>query len=122
LQVPSKFNQNILIIYSFDAVPGYNQLEKYADDSWGSGSRNVVTNPKEYLGSPASVCIQTDAVKLSFSGKPTCHTTSANSESQLNGTKGDISIEVQNGFDVSTSLTTTSLYFLLICVSHLSDL
>ncbi|THU75149.1 hypothetical protein K435DRAFT_917267, partial [Dendrothele bispora CBS 962.96] len=30
-------------------LPGWDTITKYADDNWGKKSRNIVTNPKEYL-------------------------------------------------------------------------
>ncbi len=69
-------------------VPGWDALEAYAKSNWGSGSWNIVTNPKDvsyspaciscvflttlfkYPGSPASVCVSDDPVKMELDGIP----------------------------------------------------
>jgi len=95
---------NILCI-----VPGWDAISKYADDTWGTGSRNIVTNPPEYVDSPALVCIQSDPVKLSFTDeKPHCQSESVDATSHLNGTTGQQTIQTQNGFSSDTTMTTTS--------------
>ncbi|KAK7461282.1 hypothetical protein VKT23_008458 [Stygiomarasmius scandens] len=89
-------------------LPGWDAISKYADDTWGTGSRNIVTNPPEYVDSPALVCIQSDPVKLSFTDeKPHCQSESVDATSHLNGTTGQQTIQTQNGFSSDTTMTTT---------------
>ncbi len=78
-------HHHILWICRPHLVPGWNALEKYADDNWGDGSRNTVTNPKEvcnqqsmnsicrdvlclrqYLDMGAQACVTEQVVELTF--------------------------------------------------------
>ncbi|THU77409.1 hypothetical protein K435DRAFT_812482 [Dendrothele bispora CBS 962.96] len=89
-------------------LPGWDTLTKYTDDNWGKKSRNIVTNPKEYLGMGAQVCIQSDTVQFSSDAQPDCQSQSFASDGKLSGTSGEVSIEVQTGFNLETTLTTTN--------------
>ncbi|THU82540.1 hypothetical protein K435DRAFT_872197 [Dendrothele bispora CBS 962.96] len=88
-------------------LPGWDTITKYADDNWGKKSRNIVTNPKEYLDRGAQVCIQSDTVQFSSDAQPNCQSQSFASDGKLSGTSGEVSIEVQTGFNLETTLTTT---------------
>ncbi|KAK0445617.1 uncharacterized protein EV420DRAFT_1648338 [Desarmillaria tabescens] len=89
-------------------ISGWDAIEQYANDNWGDGSRNVVTNPEDYVDRPAQVCITDDVVELSFSGDPVCQTHTTSSEGTLVGTEGEVDIEVDQGFNTDTSYTVTS--------------
>ncbi|KAK0445592.1 uncharacterized protein EV420DRAFT_1484239 [Desarmillaria tabescens] len=86
-------------------LSGWDAIVQYANDNWGSGSRNIVTNPSDYVDSPAQVCITDDVVQLSFSGDPVCQTHTASSQGTLVGTEGEVDIEVDQGFNTDTSYT-----------------
>ncbi|KAK0201222.1 hypothetical protein DFS33DRAFT_1117099 [Desarmillaria ectypa] len=89
-------------------LKGWDAIEQYANNNWGDGSRNIVTNPTDYVDSPAQVCITDEVVELSFSGDPVCQTHTTSSEGLLVGTKGEVDIEVDQGFNTDTSYTVTS--------------
>ncbi|KAK0216374.1 hypothetical protein IW262DRAFT_213518 [Armillaria fumosa] len=89
-------------------ISGWDAIEKYANDNWGDGSRNIVTNPEDYVDRPAQVCITDDVVQLSFSGDPVCQTHTTSSEGTLVGTSGEVDIEVDQGFNTDTSYTVSS--------------
>lgn len=89
-------------------ISGWDAIEQYANDNWGDGSRNIVTNPEDYVDSPAQVCITDDVVQLSFSGDPVCQTHTTSSEGTLVGTTGEVDIEVDQGFNTDTSYTVSS--------------
>ncbi|KAK0483011.1 hypothetical protein EDD18DRAFT_758917 [Armillaria luteobubalina] len=89
-------------------ISGWDAIEQYANDNWGDGSRNIVTNPEDYVDSPAQVCITDDVVQLSFSGDPICQTHTTSSEGTLVGTTGEVDIEVDQGFNTDTSYTVSS--------------
>ncbi|KIY69569.1 hypothetical protein CYLTODRAFT_420637 [Cylindrobasidium torrendii FP15055 ss-10] len=86
-------------------LPGWESLEQYADDNWGTGSRNVETNPADYLSQPAQVCVTDEVVELSFEGDPTCQSHRTSTEGSLTGTDGKVAIEVDQGFNTDTSYT-----------------
>ncbi|KIY73116.1 hypothetical protein CYLTODRAFT_449321 [Cylindrobasidium torrendii FP15055 ss-10] len=86
-------------------MPGWATLNNYANDNWGTGSRNIVTNPTEYLDSPAQVCVSDEVVELDFSGDPVCQTHTTSTEGKLVGTSGTVAIGVTQGFTTSTSYT-----------------
>ncbi|SJL04053.1 uncharacterized protein ARMOST_07411 [Armillaria ostoyae] len=56
----------IVVLTACSIVPGWDALEAYAKSNRGSGSWNIVTNPKEYPGSPTYVC--DDPVKIELDG------------------------------------------------------
>ncbi|KAK7439313.1 hypothetical protein VKT23_017538, partial [Stygiomarasmius scandens] len=90
-----------------ETLPGWKNILQYANDNWGDGSRNIVTNPTEYVDYNALVCIQTETVQLSFTGEPTCQTNDITTEGLLVGTSGSVSLGVDQGFVAATTLTTT---------------
>ncbi|KAK0476959.1 hypothetical protein IW261DRAFT_298058 [Armillaria novae-zelandiae] len=89
-------------------ISGWDAIENYANDNWGDGSRNIVTNPEDYVDRPAQVCITDDVVQLSFSGDPVCQTHTTSSAGTLVGTSGEVDIEVDQGFNTDTSYTVSS--------------
>ncbi|KAK0237303.1 hypothetical protein EDD85DRAFT_837155 [Armillaria nabsnona] len=89
-------------------LPGWDAIEQYANDNWGDGSRDIVTNPTDYVDSPASVCITDEVVELTFSGDPVCQTHTTSTAGQLVGTEGEVDIEVDQGFNTDTSYTVTT--------------
>ncbi|PBK81569.1 hypothetical protein ARMGADRAFT_1091176 [Armillaria gallica] len=89
-------------------LPGWNAILDYANSQWGSGSRNIYTNPAAYVDSPAQACITDDVVELSYSGNPVCETTPVAAQGGLVGTNGTITIGVQQGFNTGTSYTVSS--------------
>ncbi|PBK85616.1 hypothetical protein ARMGADRAFT_547827 [Armillaria gallica] len=89
-------------------IPGWNAIVQYANSNWGSGSRNIVTNPTDYVDRPAQVCITDDVVQLSYSGDPVCQTHTTTSQGSLVGTSGEVDIEVDQGFTSDSSYTVSS--------------
>ncbi|THU84596.1 hypothetical protein K435DRAFT_687187, partial [Dendrothele bispora CBS 962.96] len=95
-----------------EALPGWKNVVQYANDNWGDGSRNIVTNPTEYVDYGALVCVQTETVELSFTGEPTCQTNNITTGGLLVGTSGSVSLGVDQGFAAATTLTTTRVFSL----------
>ncbi|SJL15957.1 uncharacterized protein ARMOST_19469 [Armillaria ostoyae] len=89
-------------------LPGWDAIEKYANDNLGNGSRNIVTNPTQYLDQPALVCITNDVSELTFSGDPTCQMQNASADGGSVGASGEVDIEVDQGFSTNTSYTITN--------------
>ncbi|KAK0433152.1 hypothetical protein EV421DRAFT_1442929 [Armillaria borealis] len=89
-------------------LPGWNAILDYANTQWGTGSRNIYTNPAAYVDSPAQVCITDDVVELSYSGNPVCETHNTSTAGSLVGTDGQVQIAVQQGFNTDTSYTVSS--------------
>ncbi|SJL10833.1 uncharacterized protein ARMOST_14227 [Armillaria ostoyae] len=97
-----------LSVTEAQTIPGWNAIVQYANSNWGSGSRNIVTNPTDYVDSPAQVCITDDVVQLSYSGDPVCQTHTTTSQGTLVGTAGEVDIEVDQGFNSDSSYTVSS--------------
>ncbi|THU93462.1 hypothetical protein K435DRAFT_903581 [Dendrothele bispora CBS 962.96] len=96
-----------LSVEEAETLPGWKNIVQYANNNWGDGSRNIVTNPTEYVDYGALVCIQTETVELSFTGEPTCQTNNITTGGLLVGTSGSVSLGVDQGFAAATTLTTT---------------
>ncbi|KAK0216347.1 hypothetical protein IW262DRAFT_212939 [Armillaria fumosa] len=97
-----------LSVAEAQTIPGWNAIVQYANSNWGSGSRNIVTNPTDYVDRPAQVCITDDVVQLSYSGDPVCQTHTTTSQGSLVGTEGEVDIEVDQGFNSDSSYTVSS--------------
>ncbi|KAK0476971.1 hypothetical protein IW261DRAFT_1487923 [Armillaria novae-zelandiae] len=97
-----------LSVAEAQTIPGWNDIVQYANSNWGSGSHNIVTNPTDYVDSPAQVCITDDVVQLSYSGDPVCQTHTTTSQGSLVGTEGEVNIEVDQGFNSDSSYTVSS--------------
>ncbi|KAK0189379.1 hypothetical protein F5146DRAFT_1112136 [Armillaria mellea] len=97
-----------LSVTEAQTIPGWNAIVQYANSNWGSGSRNIVTNPTDYVDRPAQVCITDDVVQLSYSGDPVCQTHTTTSQGSLVGTEGEVDIEVDQGFNSDSSYTVSS--------------
>ncbi|KAE9386396.1 hypothetical protein BT96DRAFT_949152 [Gymnopus androsaceus JB14] len=85
-----------LTVTEAESLPGWDTITNYADSNWGTGSRSIATNPSDYSGSPAEVCITSSTVEVSFSGG------SYLPGGELVGTNGSVAIAVAQGF-TSTS-------------------
>ncbi|KAF5384519.1 hypothetical protein D9757_006448 [Collybiopsis confluens] len=93
-----------LTIDEAKTLGGWNTIVKYADDKWGTGSRKIVVNPKDYPSSGALVCITDQNVKATFTGSPTCQSNKVTTSGQITGTNGTVSIAVAQGFTATASL------------------
>ncbi|KAG7441245.1 uncharacterized protein BT62DRAFT_908754 [Guyanagaster necrorhizus] len=90
-------------------ISGWNFIVQYANDNWGDGSRNIVTNPSDYVSQPVQVRITDSVVDLSLSGDPVCQTQTTASAGTLVGTSGEVDIEVDQGFTTDTSYTVSCM-------------
>ncbi|KAJ7221298.1 hypothetical protein GGX14DRAFT_429403 [Mycena pura] len=92
-------------------LPGWNTLKSTAENNWGKGSYNVVTNDKDYPDSPAQICVSTDIVNIVPDGNPSasssCNTQSSASDGQQVGTNGTIALTHQEGTESTTTSTVT---------------
>ncbi|KIK70237.1 hypothetical protein GYMLUDRAFT_34726 [Collybiopsis luxurians FD-317 M1] len=86
-------------------LPGWSKINNYANDNWGKGSRNIVTNPDQYPDSPALVCITNETVDVSFSGSPICQSNNVTVNGEVEGTNGSMKVEVAQGTSTSSSFT-----------------
>ncbi|KIY61509.1 hypothetical protein CYLTODRAFT_405513 [Cylindrobasidium torrendii FP15055 ss-10] len=96
-----------LSVEQAEGMPGWGAITKYADDKWGTRSRNIVTNPDGYLNRPAQVCVTDEVIELSFSADPVCQTHTTTTQGELVGTSGTVAIGVEQGFNTDTSYTVT---------------
>ncbi|KAJ7280285.1 hypothetical protein C8J57DRAFT_122269 [Mycena rebaudengoi] len=78
-------------------------MEKKARELWGSGSYNLVTNPSEYPGNPATVCVTDNIVKMTLSGNPYCSTSSASTGGTIVGTSGTVTLTFKSSYGSTNS-------------------
>ncbi|KAF7342704.1 hypothetical protein MSAN_02028300 [Mycena sanguinolenta] len=92
-------------------LPGWNTLKTTAENNWGTGSYNVVTNDKNYPDSPAQSCVSTDVVSIVPDGNPSasqsCNTQSSQSGGKQVGTNGTIALTHSEGTSSTTTTTVT---------------
>ncbi|KAF9010330.1 hypothetical protein BDZ89DRAFT_1136474 [Hymenopellis radicata] len=88
-------------------LPGWNAIEKYADDNWGDGSRNVVTNPEKYPDSGAQFCVTEQVVELTFDKDPICHDTKSSPNGTITNTTGEVTAEIDQGWTTGSTQTVT---------------
>ncbi|SJL04059.1 uncharacterized protein ARMOST_07417 [Armillaria ostoyae] len=93
-------------------------IEAYAKSKWGSGSWNIHTNPKEasyssacitlfkYPEKPAHVCVSDDPVKIELDGDPQYQDSTIDNVSGTSGTDGT---QVQQGSNMSSEYTVTTV-------------
>ncbi|KAK0445677.1 uncharacterized protein EV420DRAFT_1648391 [Desarmillaria tabescens] len=93
-------------------LKGWDAIVQYANNNWGNGSHDIVTNPSNmrsiYVDSPAQVCITDEVVELSFSGDPVCQMHNSSTASSLIGTYGEVDIKVDQGFTTDALYTITA--------------
>ncbi|KAK0188639.1 hypothetical protein F5146DRAFT_673812 [Armillaria mellea] len=97
-----------LSVKEAQSLPGWSAIEAYAKSQWGSGSWNIVTNPKEYSDQPAHVCVSDDPVKIELDGDPQCQDSTIDNVSGTSGTDGTVSLQVQEGTNMSSQFTVTT--------------
>ncbi|KAK0188640.1 hypothetical protein F5146DRAFT_1140188 [Armillaria mellea] len=103
-----------LTVAEAQSLPGWDALEAYAKSNWGSGSWNIVTNPADYPGSPAYVCVSDDPVKMELDGTPQCQNTTLDNVSKTSGADGTVSLQGQEGINMSSQYTVRSVSTLAI--------
>ncbi|KAL1682874.1 hypothetical protein EV122DRAFT_273858 [Schizophyllum commune] len=92
---------------SAQSIPGWKDVAAVADRKWGTGSRTIVTNEKEYPQYPATICISTKPVDIAVNGEPKCSTNTQTVNGTFTGTSGSVELSVTTGTDYSVSTTTT---------------
>ncbi|KAK0489199.1 hypothetical protein IW261DRAFT_402043 [Armillaria novae-zelandiae] len=98
-----------LTVDEAQSLPGWDAIESYAKSQWGSGSWNIVTNPTDYPGSPAFVCVSDDPVKIELDGEPQCQENTLDNVSGTSGTDGTVTLQIQQGSNMSSEYTVTSV-------------
>jgi len=86
-------------------LPGFAQIAKFADDNFGTGSRNIVTNDPDFPDRPATLCVAPEPVTVSLDA-PNCNTV-LNPISGSQNTNGTISFAVQQGTSIQGSWSVT---------------
>ncbi|KAJ7661838.1 hypothetical protein B0H17DRAFT_1258339 [Mycena rosella] len=102
-------------------LPGWNTLKTMAENNWGTGSYNVVTNDENYPDSPAQSCVSTDVMLIVPDGNPSasqsCNTQSSQSGGNQVGTNGTIALTHSEGTSSSTTTTVTKQSSIAVGVS-----
>jgi hypothetical protein len=98
---------NALSVDDAKKLPGWSKIEAYAKSTWGDGSYNLATNPKEYPDSPANACVDTAKVQLAAKGPPSCNNQTSNAQGTLTGTKGTVTLSQGSSSSISGSWTVT---------------
>ncbi|ESK92616.1 hypothetical protein Moror_4329 [Moniliophthora roreri MCA 2997] len=88
-------------------LPGWKVIENYANEKWGTGSRNITTNPPEYLDRPAYVCVDLDPIPVRRTDDPNCLAQNVEGQGIAVGTSGYMELEVSNGLTSQSSLIVT---------------
>ncbi|KAJ7762855.1 hypothetical protein DFH07DRAFT_956757 [Mycena maculata] len=88
-------------------LPAWPIIEAKAKELWGSGSYNLVTNPSEYPGQPATVCVTDSLVRLTLSGNPTCTTSTSSTSGTIVGTSGTVTLTYNSGYAATNSYSVT---------------
>jgi len=91
-------------------LTGFKLIEQYADKTWGTGSRNEVTNPTEadQVGSGATACVSGDVVQVQLTGSPTCNSNTGQTGATTSGTNGTITSGVMQGYSNTADWSVTS--------------
>ncbi|KAL0065777.1 hypothetical protein AAF712_007265 [Marasmius tenuissimus] len=87
-------------------LAGWPAIEKYANDNWGTKSRKVLTNAKEYPANPALLCVTNEVIPVQTTGY-NCQTHQISSHGTLMGTSGKASLSVEQGLSSESSYTVT---------------
>ncbi|EEB89937.1 hypothetical protein MPER_11916 [Moniliophthora perniciosa FA553] len=96
-----------LSVDEVENLPGWPTMIDYANNLWGDGSRNIVTNPEEYPDYAANLCVTDEVVGLEMKGEPTCQTHETTTDGALVGTSGSVAIGVDQGFTADSTFTVT---------------
>ncbi|KAJ6523237.1 hypothetical protein DFH09DRAFT_1190669 [Mycena vulgaris] len=88
-------------------MPGWSILQSTAQQYWGSGSYNLVTNDPHYPDAPAQVCAEMDTVPITTDGDPSCVTQNSTSGGEQVATDGSITQQHQSGITYTTTITVT---------------
>jgi len=91
-------------------LTGFTLLEQYADNTWGTGSRNEVTNPDDdgQLSEGATACVSGDVVQVQLTGSPTCNSNTGQTDSSASATNGTITSGVMQGYSNTADWSVTS--------------
>jgi len=81
-------------------LPGFKQIEDYANKEWGTGKRNIVTNPTnaDQAFGGATACVSNDVVQVEFSGSPSCNSRTGEVDGQAKETNGSITSSVASTY------------------------
>ncbi|KAL1729487.1 hypothetical protein EV714DRAFT_273544 [Schizophyllum commune] len=85
-------------------LPGWDQLENKANDNWGDGSRNIVTNDEDFPTQPAQVCAE-DAGDITIDGDPKCTTQTQSLDTEVKGTNGTATVSQTTGTKFTSEQT-----------------
>ncbi|KAL1743896.1 hypothetical protein HDZ31DRAFT_39883 [Schizophyllum fasciatum] len=87
-------------------LPGWAALESKANDNWGDGSRNIVTNDEDFPTQPAQVCAK-DAGDITVDGDPSCTKQTQKLDTTVTGTNGTATVSQTTGTSFSSQQTTS---------------
>ncbi|KAF6744947.1 hypothetical protein DFP72DRAFT_61587 [Ephemerocybe angulata] len=98
-----------LTIAEAKTLPGWAKVEQYAQNTWGGGKVNIVTNPKEYPKATADACIHATSVPVKWTNDDAmkCETTKTTIEGKVDGTTQKITFAQMTGTDQTGSFTVT---------------
>ncbi|KAJ8473292.1 hypothetical protein ONZ45_g16348 [Pleurotus djamor] len=88
-------------------LPGWKKLEDAANQRWGTGKRNIVTNDKDLMDRPAQVCVDDGFSVIKKTGKADCEETTQSLAGKLVGSKGSVTLEYFYGTQYTSSNTVT---------------
>ncbi|KIK52497.1 hypothetical protein GYMLUDRAFT_251200 [Collybiopsis luxurians FD-317 M1] len=94
-----------LTVEDVKRLPGWSKLEATANERWGKGDRNVVTNDERENEFPAQVCIASEHIKVRFTGQPSCQTNQMPAGGNLTNTNGTLWLSTTQGSTASLQAT-----------------
>ncbi|KAF5384555.1 hypothetical protein D9757_006493 [Collybiopsis confluens] len=101
--------QNCAMLSAADVqkIPGWAKLEKIANEKWGNHKRKIVTNEQhtDTTQYPATICIASEAIKVRYTGQPTCQSNKISAIGGVSGTNGTLSLAITQGFTASSQFT-----------------
>ncbi|PPQ66226.1 hypothetical protein CVT24_000338 [Panaeolus cyanescens] len=87
-------------------LPGWSQIEKYAQDNYGGGHYNLVTNPPEYPDRAATICAPLKPVQLKVDqSTKSCSSDNMDVGGGVTGTNAHVGLKQRIGVSASTSMS-----------------
>ncbi|KAJ7226415.1 hypothetical protein C8J57DRAFT_1252658 [Mycena rebaudengoi] len=88
-------------------LKGWSTLNAAADDEWGKGSRNIVTNPQDYLWAPENGCTESVSVVSVDRSNLSSNVLNVTDVTEWNHATGKGTVSLASGLDQTTSYTVT---------------
>ncbi|KAF8893435.1 hypothetical protein BD779DRAFT_1669730 [Infundibulicybe gibba] len=96
-------------VSDLEKLPGWGKIIAYADDQWGTKSRKIEVNPKNFKDrAPASICIQDTPSEVKLNAQPTCQTNRVDAQGGAVGSGLTWNNAITQGHSQQASVTATA--------------